>query len=221
MNRYAEFGPIVKGHTIYKKPDGVIVPGVSTITGQLSKPRLIDWAANVTRRGLDHRAILEESGRVGTLAHEMVQCHLMGGEPNLANYSATQVALARNSMAKFLQYCERHKAEPLFMEHPLVSEEYGYGGTPDFYGLLDGVPAQLDWKTGSNVFEGHRLQAAAYWNLLVENGHEVKRVRILRIGREEGGGYQESGVGRLEERLGVFLDLLSAYQGRLELGEVE
>jgi len=209
----SEFGPIVKAHTVYRLADGTVVPGTTTITGQLAKPFLVGWAAKVTRKGLNHRAILEESGRVGTLAHEMVRCHLAGGAPDLSPYSPNQVALARNALAKFLEYAKRHTLEPLFMERPLVSEAHGYGGILDCYGLLDGAPTLLDWKTGKSIYKEHYLQAAGYWNLLVENGHPVEAVRILRIGREEVGGYQEHGVSRLEERFEVFLHLLAAYKG--------
>ena len=57
-----------------------------------------------------------------------------------------------------------------------------------------------------------------YWNLLVENGHPVESVRVLRIGREEKGGYQEHHVGRLEDRFGMFEHLLAYYYGMKELG---
>jgi len=218
-NKYlAEFGDIVKGHVIYRLPDHTIVPGTTTITKQVDKPELLGWVARVTREGLNHRAIAEESARVGTLAHEMVRCHLLGIEPDLILYSPNLVRLAENAMRKFLAYMDRHRLEPLMMEAPLVSEAYRYGGKPDFYGLCDGLPTVLDWKTGSGVYEGHRLQAAAYWNLVVENGHPVEDVRILRIGREETGGYQECGVSRLEERFAAFLDLLAYYHKMKGLG---
>jgi len=212
-----EFGNVVKGHVIYELSDGTRVPGATTITGQVAKPQLVSWAAKVTREGLDHRAISEESKRVGTLAHEMVRCHLEGTEPDLALYSPNQVRLAENALRKFVAYLEWHELEPLLLEQPMVSEVHRYGGTLDFYGLCDGEPALIDWKTGSGIYEGHHLQAAAYWNLLVENGQPVESVRILRIGREEKGGYQEHRVGRLEERFGMFLHLLAYYYGMKEL----
>jgi hypothetical protein len=218
MTRYlSEFGDIVKGHAIYRLADGTLVPGVTTITGQVGKGELIDWAAAVTREGLDHRAIAEESARVGTLAHSLVRCRLEGIEPDLSHYSPVQVALAQNAMRKFLAYMKWHQLEPLALEDPMVSEAHRYGGTPDFYGLCDGEPTLIDWKTGSEVYEGHRLQAAAYWNLLVEQGHPVESVRIVRIGREETGGYQEQRVGRLEKRFQAFLHLLAYYYGVKEL----
>ena len=216
MNKYIqEFGPIVESHTVYRLPDGIIVPGVSTVIGQVSSPWLVDWKVSVTRKGLDYRAIAWESARVGTLAHALVQCHLGGIVPSLLHYSPNQIRLAENALAKFLEYAKRHDMEPLLLETPMVSEAYRYGGTPDYYGLLDSVPTILDWKTGSGVYDGHYLQAAAYWNLLVENGHPVEGVRILRIGREETGGYQEHGVSRLDERFAAFLDLL-AYHHKME-----
>lgn len=162
MSKYlSEFGDIVKGHAVYQLADGMRVPGATTITGQVGKGELIDWAAMVTREGLDHRAIAEESARVGTLAHALVRCHLLGVEPGLSHYSANQAALAQNAMRKFLEYAKWHKLESLMLEAPLVSEAHRYGGTIDYYGLCDGEPAIIDWKTGGEIYEGHRLQAAS------------------------------------------------------------
>jgi hypothetical protein len=213
MSTYAEeFGDLVKAHQTYRLADGTIVPSVTAILRQVASPELVNWAASVTREGLSHRAIAEESARVGTLAHDMVRCRLLGVEPDLSHHSPNQVRLAENAMRKFLEYSKWHSLEPELLEAPLVSEAHRYGGTLDFYGLCDGKPTLLDWKTGSGVYERHKQQAAAYWSLLVENGHPVESVRILRIGREEQGGYQEHRVGRLEKRFGAFLDLLAYHE---------
>jgi len=213
MTNYAEeFGDLIEAHTTYRHPDGAIVPSVTQVLSQVASRRLVDWSADVTRQGYDHRAIAEESARVGTLAHALVRAHLLGVECSLDHYSPNQVRLAQNAMRKFLEYCKWHKLEPLVLETPMVSEAHRYGGTPDFYGLCDGKPAILDWKTGSGIHKRHKRQAAAYWNLVVENGHPVESVRILRIGREEQGGYHEQRVGDLEKHFAAFLHLLAYYE---------
>ena len=58
----------------------------------------------------------------------------------------------------------------------------GYGGTPDWYGLLDGIPTVLDLKTGG-LYPEQLVQAAAYRLLLVEAGHKVDRLLLLRAPR--------------------------------------
>jgi len=205
-----EFGKKVKAHVIYKLKDGTVVPGATTITGQINKPALVGWAAKKTREGKDYRAIAEEAKQIGILAHEMVRCELMGGEPDLADYSDNQIDKARNAMLKFLAYQDEYSLEPVLIETPLVSEKYRYGGTPDYYGKRMGVDTYLDWKTGG-VYPESYYQATAYWQLLIENGYPVKAVRILKIGRDESEAYEEYVVGALEQRWEGFMRLLEFY----------
>ena len=71
------------------------------------------------------------------------------------------------------------------MELSLVSEAHRYGGTLDWYGLLDGRPTLIDFKTSGAIYDDHLYQLAAYHRLLVENGHEVDEVRVLRLSRDK------------------------------------
>ena len=206
---YLEFGDVVKSHVIYRRPDGDVVPGTTSISGQLSKPALVPWAVKMERQGLDYAAISHESQKVGTLAHEMVRCQFAGIEPDLDSYSPRHVELAQNALSKFLSYSRQNELEPLLVEKQLVSEEHRYGGTIDFFGKRAGKLAHVDWKTGSGVYREHYYQAAAYWNLLRENGYEADEVWIVRIGRDEDGDFEEHRVGYLEMRFEAFCNLLS------------
>ena len=211
-----QFGEIVKGHVIYEQADHTIVPGTTTITNQLNKPALPGWSARVTREGYDYRAITEESRRVGTLAHTMVHCHFLGREVDTSEYSPSQIALAENAMIKFFAYLDDHRMQPRLVEVPLVSEKYDYGGTIDCYGDLDGALALADWKTGSGIYTGNKLQAAGYWNLLIENGYPCEEVRVVRIGREETDEYEELRIRNPEQLFALFLLLLRFYYGMRE-----
>ena len=56
---------------IYKLKSGEIVPGVTTIIGQLDKPGLLDWAWRLGKEGKDWR---EERDSAGSLADSSKGC---------------------------------------------------------------------------------------------------------------------------------------------------
>jgi len=62
-----------KAHQRYRTSDGTIVPGVTTVIGILNKPALVKWANDLGLRGIDSASYVDETARIGTLAHEMVQ----------------------------------------------------------------------------------------------------------------------------------------------------
>ena len=74
---------------------------------------------------------------------------------------------------------------PLKNELKLVSERYQYGGTIDCLASLNGKKTLIDYKTCNGIWDSHRIQVAAYYNLLQENNIEVEQAVILRIGRSE------------------------------------
>lgn len=206
-----EFGKKAKAHIRYRLDSGEYVPGVTTIVGQLAKPALIHWAWNLGREGQDYRKYRDAAANVGTLAHYMAECDLKGEEPDLAEYSEADVDKASNAVLKFLGYRDEHVLKPLFVEKPLVSNQYRFGGTIDFYGDRDGVPTLIDLKTSKAVYPEMLLQVAAYWGLLRNKGHETRDVYVLRIGRDESEGFEEIKVGALQKRWEAFKRLLEFY----------
>ena len=59
-------------------------------------------------------------------------------------------------MKSFYEWEKQHKLEPLILEIPLVSDIYGFGGTPDFIGKVDGNLEILDYKSGGgHLFDLH------------------------------------------------------------------
>lgn len=61
--------------------------------------------------------------------------------------------------------------KPLLHEVRLASEEMGFAGILDVYGLLEGVPVLPDFKSGTGGYnpKWHDLQFAAYHALLLAN----------------------------------------------------
>ena len=202
---------ISRGHTVYKLKDGTRVPGASTVSGQLAKPQLVRWANRLGLEGIDCGKYTDESAAVGTLAHAMIIAHLKGESLDTAAYSPVQVDLAENSLISFYDWLKRHSLEPILCETPLVSERLRFGGTPDCYGLLDGEPTLLDFKTGKSIYDENLVQIAAYKQLLEEQGHPVYGCMVLRVGRDEDEGFEERSLPDTAAHFEIFKRLLDVY----------
>ena len=207
-----------KAHTVYKTADGKRVPGATTVTGLLNKPYLITWANKLGLEGIDSATYTDEAAKSGTLAHAMVQAHLTGETVDTSIYSKQQIDLAENSVLSFYEWASRHEVKPLMCEEPMVSEEMRYGGTLDCYAMVDGEPELIDFKTGKAVYDEYFVQTASYRHLLEERGYEVKRIRILRIGRDETEGFEERVITDSRKYFDIFKALLEIYYLKKELG---
>ena len=207
-----EFKKRSKAHIRYRLEDGTRVPGVTTILGVLAKPALIGWANRMGLEGIDTTKYRDAAASVGTLIHYMVECDLRGIEPDLSDYSPNEIDKAENGFLKYLEYRNEHILGPVFIEKPMVSEEHHYGGTVDFYGLEDGVPTLLDFKSGKAIYSEMLIQAVAYRQLVLEQDCPVERLRILRIGRSEDEGFETRTVGHIEEQWEIFKHCLGIYR---------
>ncbi len=180
-----------KTHTVYRLSDGTRVPGVTTILNVLDKPALIHWAWKLGCDGIDYRKYRDATAEVGTLAHYLVECDLAGTEPDLTAYSQETINKAENCLISYYEWRKDKTVEPILVEEALVSEKYGYGGTCDFYGYINGTLCLADLKTGKAIYPEMIHQLAAYRQLLEENDYPLQGVRILRIGRDETEGFEE------------------------------
>jgi len=204
-------------HTVYKTKDGVRVPGVTTVLGILGKPALIHWAWNLGIEGIDYKKFRDDKADIGTLAHDMVMCHLKGEEVDTTGYTEKQIDLAETCFLKYLEWESQHKIEPVLLETPLVSEKYRYGGTMDNYCLLDGIPTLVDYKTSKAIYSEMFYQLGGYGNLLIENNYQVERHMILRLGRNEEEGFEVKERIDLEDETKIFLKLAEVYHLQKEL----
>ena len=207
-----------KAHQRYRLADGTIVPGVTTILGVMNKPALVKWANNLGLQGIDSSAYVDETAKIGTLAHEMVQEYLGGPEWDRSAYNPGQIDLAENAVLSFFEWERRNVSsfETVFIEKQFVSETNRYGGTVDWYGELDEQMWLVDFKTCKALFPEHTYQTAAYWALLLEHGYRVDGVRILRIGRSEDEGFDDKIIGReeIEDAYRVFESALNLYRAK-------
>lgn len=172
-------------HTIYQLASGDVAPSVTTILSILEKPGVHYWIANVTKAGEDWEEVRDAAGRVGTLAHDLIACHLAKRGVGMVGYSPVEVEKAERCFAKYLQWEKEHPLSPVMIETPLVSELFKYGGTPDLLAEIDGKFVLIDFKTGGGIYDSYFCQLAAYRKLLEEQGWTVAGARIVRISPDE------------------------------------
>ena len=201
-------------HTVYKTEGGKIVPPVSEVLKLIPKPALLPAAVKLTKDKIDYRKYWGDLRDVGSLAHEMILCHLRENTLVADDYSRSQIDRAENCFLKYLEWEKQHKLEPILIEKSLVSKRHRFGGTLDFYGNIDGILTLIDFKTGKAIYPvEHFCQIAAYNILLVENGYEKPRdFCILQIGRDETEKYREEHKIKLTKYRRLFLSGLKFFK---------
>ena len=209
----------VRSKPDYRLKDGTPVVGVTTALRVLDKSTfLIPWAVKMTKEGVDAIRYRDERAMIGTLAHAMSLSTLKGEPPDFYDYSEREVDLATNAFWKFTAWLKGHEVKPMMVEQGMVSEVYRFGGTPDFYGYVDGTLTLMDLKTG-NIYPEHWYQLSAYGILLDELGHRVEQRILLNIGRDETENFVEakrSGPSLDDERE-IFLSCVSIHYAKRRL----
>jgi len=215
----AKYSQRVRSKPPYKLKDGTRVVGTTTLS-KIAKDTnwMVPWAAKLAFAGVDPTKYRDEKAAVGTLAHALCLAEFTGEPPDTAEYSPVEISQAENAFLKFCEWKKNHTLEPILVEKPLVSEILKYGGTPDYYGYVDGVLTLMDLKTGGFFFDAW-VQLAGYCLLLEELGHPVQQRIILNIGRDETENFVEakrSGPS-LEDEETIFLAAKAIYEAKKRL----
>jgi len=199
----------------YKLKDGSICPGVTTVCGQLgwNKGMLINWANREGLAGRDCNKVRDYKAEIGSLAHSMILAHLEGKQTDTSEYTPKQVSLAENCCLSYYEWAKGKIIEPLVVEKMLVSEDMKFGGTPDFFGKVDGMPTLVDYKTGKGIYPEYSIQVAAYDYLLRASLYVPDKALILNIPRSEGEDFQVKVISRTQLDVGwdIFKHLLGIY----------
>lgn len=208
-----------RAHIRYKDSTGKVVPGVTTILGIMNKPALVKWANNLGLQGIDSAKYVDETARIGTLAHEMIQEHLGGARVEYEQYTKAQIDSAENAILSFFEWEKQQKGAKMdtaAIELPLVSEIWRYGGTIDWYGKIGDKYWLIDIKTAKGLFIEHELQVSAYYQMLTEHGYKVDGVRLLRVGRTEDEGFDDHILDKpqLDMAWAVFQSCLTLYRAK-------
>ena len=163
----------------YTLKDGTSVIGVTTILNRFKNSGpLLHWAfaqGKLAARGeikslYDKR---DEAANIGTAAHEMTECFLRGEDPtpkrNELLPSEQDRLKAQQAYEMFLEWWGQTNLKVYKYEIPLVSEQYRFGGCPDW--ILE-TPKGLaigDIKTSKGIYVDYLIQVAAYKHLWEEN----------------------------------------------------
>lgn len=209
----------ILAHTTYTLSDGTKVPGASTIANLIISPKLLWWYHKCGKEGIDPRKATDREADVGTLTHSLVEAYFRGEEVDTEEYAPADVSKAESAFINWLIWAESHTIEPILVEQPLVSEKHGYGGTPDFYGLLDGKKTLIDIKTSKGIYHSHYCQIAAYSYLLEECGHDVERIYVVRFAKsgEDDFEVHELSAAMCEKYFEIFLLLLRLWRLKKEV----
>jgi hypothetical protein len=212
-------------HSPYKDAKGMRLPGVTTITNQelgWSKGVLIGWANNKGLEGISTTAFVDNLASIGTLAHQMVLDTMNKKITDITDYSENQIKKAKNCLESYWNWAKDKEIEPILLEERLISEVHKYGGTPDFYGKINGKLTLLDYKTGSGIHDEHCVQVAGgYLILLEELGHKVEYIEILNIPRSSGESFQTRPVPQFNWQFWkqIYMNCLTNYKLHKQLKE--
>jgi len=202
-------------HTPYFNSEGVQVPSVTTVLKILNKESLKKWANIMGFKRRKIEDILEESSVIGTAVHTIIYAFMMK-----KHYIWTSPRLHKSFILRylnsFISWKQKHEVEPIFMEKQLVSQLFG--GTVDFYGLVDGKKTIMDFKTSKGCYSSMFLQLAAYCMMLEELGYEVEQVAIINVHEK---GTKEKFIDRteLERYIKVFKVLIVLFHEWYDLNE--
>jgi len=182
-------------HTIYKNKNDKRLKSVTTIiNGNLgwSKGALIGWTRKHCLNGEDSMKLLKEAGRIGTLAHIMIEEFIKGGVVKLDDYTPNEISQAKTAYYAFYNWIANNNVEFHETELKLVSEQYQFGGTFDAICEVNGKLVICDWKTSTGVYDEFLIQLGAYRQLIQENlDYKIKGAILLKLDKEEKGVYEE------------------------------
>lgn len=164
----------------YRLNDGTKVTGVTTILNRFkdSGP-LMFWAfsqGKLAERGeinslYDKR---DEAASIGTVAHEMTEAFLSDEEhPDTVLHQyledPEQIEKAQQAYTMFREWWDQTNLKVYKQEIPMVSEQYAFGGTPDWILETPRGLAVGDIKTSKGIYTDYLIQVAAYQILWEEN----------------------------------------------------
>lgn len=184
----------------------LVVPSVTTILNNLSKPALPNWAAReVATFAVENMLSWENlppgdaidllkrapyrnmrsKGNIGTAVHEAVELW-MGEGINIPDLSGKEVEVDDLDLLPYIagavQYLNQHVARIIHTEVTVFSRTFEFAGTVDaIVKLRTGEIAAIDWKTSNRIYPEHALQLVAYSNCEFigrPDGVEVKFPRI-------------------------------------------
>ena len=197
--------------------DGEEVPSVTTILNYLSD---VDY-------GKVSPSVLEQAAKRGSLVHEYTELMDYGALPDEVE---SEVVGYLTAYEKFLR---DYKPDWLYIEQPVYSEAFGYAGTVDRFGRIDGELCVVDIKTLASPTKMQKFtvssQTAAYDIAIYhyfQLPHTERRSQRYALYLGKDGDYNLIDLIEYDKKYGydgwaMFLDCLSIYKTIQHLKELK
>lgn len=159
---------------------------------KLKKEEAIRWAFGVgqERKYQSLYGQRDKAANIGTIAHTILQVREQGLEVDNSNIDEEAWNLALKCVESHDKWFEGMTIETIFVEKELVSEVYRYGGKIDKYAYVTKEETLIDYKSGKDIYDEYWVQLTAYINLLLENGHPVKRATLVNMPKTKGDNFK-------------------------------
>lgn len=145
-------------------------PSVTTIVHSLGSEELMKWSNIMGFKHKKYEDIMEESSRFGTLMHSHLQSIVdpENAPDPIQPKDAIEEFRVMKLKSKFVRYISQFHYQTIYTEKSLVSDKLGYGGTLDWYAIMNHFKMLNDFKTSKRVQVGMLFQLGGYGNLLRE-----------------------------------------------------
>lgn len=189
--------------------NGQIVFGVTSVVGVLDKPALMYWSANMGAEfadkclvpglmidELNKPAIIEgiktafrkkskEAADIGTAVHAYLESYLNAGINKKPLPEMPVNPLIRKAIEAFLDWTKANDVKFIASERKVYSRQYGYAGTLDALGYVNGELAIIDFKTSNGIYDDYFVQTAAYAHAVnEEDGTNITKCYIVRVPKD-------------------------------------
>ena len=184
----AKLNPLTREHTAYYIGKTRVASVTTILDGNLGWkwPALVGWIKKTMRQGMDPDAVKTEAGTVGTLVHAMIEAYLTEKEVDFTFFSEQQRAQAAIAYGGFLVWLRGNKVKKIEAEAPLTHTALRYGGTIDLWCQMGKRYTLVDFKSSTAVYLDHRIQVAAYSELVRHRYKKDHDVIILHLNKELG-----------------------------------
>ncbi len=148
-----------------------------------------------------NKAVLDQAARRGHLVHEYTEDIDYGCDPNEVEYEVAPYIKA------YYDFRRDYKPDWIAVEFPVYSEVYGYVGTLDRYGIIDGKRCIVDIKTVSSATKLQKFttsaQTHAYAVALKETNIDYYTEKRYALYLTKDGEYNLVDLGEYDDKYGV------------------
>jgi len=176
-------------HQIYTLKDGSVVGGASSVAKMGEDyGGLLYWYWQQGKAGKGFKQELNKAADTGEIGHFMVDCYLKKVEPDLREYTKTEIEDGKAWFDKAMQFLTDFPIDPMGVELQMVSETHRYGGTLDVVGRADKKIRLVDWKSSKKIYDSQLRQVVGgyrtLWNVHNEKD-KIEEVVIVRIPKDK------------------------------------